>query len=153
MNSFSCKRFVLTMWSVPISRDLARAWRLACGRSRGVWGWLWFLCGMVHCGRGLIVIFRDFFASINKIFHFSVGSGDWAIILWVLDAFLIFPNFLRLWLKLFGKSWDYSYIIFISNNRASFHLWWKENLLKHPKSLKISWQWLLTCVGWFFLYK
>ena len=26
--------------------------------------------------------------------------------------------------------------MFISNNRASFHLWWKENLVKHQKVLK-----------------
>ena len=25
------------------------------------------------------------------------------------------------------------YTMFISNNRASFHLWWKENLVKHQK--------------------
>ena len=28
------------------------------------------------------------------------------------------------------------YIMFISNNRTSFHLWWKENLVKHPKVSK-----------------
>ena len=28
-------------------------------------------------------------------FHFSGGAGRWAIILWGLDTFLIFPNFLR----------------------------------------------------------
>ena len=25
------------------------------------------------------------------------------------------------------------YTMFISNNRASFHLWWKKNLVKHKK--------------------
>ena len=28
------------------------------------------------------------------------------------------------------------YTIFISNNRASFHLWWKENLVKHQRVSK-----------------
>ena len=28
------------------------------------------------------------------------------------------------------------YIMFISNNRASFHLWWNKNLLKHQKVSK-----------------
>ena len=28
------------------------------------------------------------------------------------------------------------YTMFISNNRASFHLWWKENLVKHQKVSK-----------------
>ena len=27
--------------------------------------------------------------------HFGGGTGQWAIILWILDIFLIFPNFLR----------------------------------------------------------
>ena len=29
-----------------------------------------------------------------------------------------------------------AYTMSISHNRASFHLWWKENLLKHQKVLK-----------------
>ena len=32
------------------------------------------------------------------------------------------------------------YTMFISNNGASFHLWWKENLVKTSKSLKILWK-------------
>ena len=47
-----------------------------------------------------------------------------------LDTFLIFPNFLRL------KSFASLYIMLISNNRASFHLWLKENLVKHQKVSK-----------------
>ena len=35
------------------------------------------------------------------------------------------------------------WVMFISNNRASFHLWWKENLLKH-QSPKILWKSLLV---------
>ena len=51
--------------------------------------------------KSLISVFQDFFASINKAFGL-VGMGDgrgggrrWAIILWGLDTFLMFPNFLR----------------------------------------------------------
>ena len=25
--------------------------------------------------------------------------------------------------------------MFINNNQASFHLWWKENLVKHPETI------------------
>ena len=28
---------------------------------------------------------------------------------------------------------QYAYTIFITNNHASFHLWWKENLVKYQK--------------------
>ena len=31
----------------------------------------------------------------------------------------------------------YVYTMFISNNRTFFHLWWKENLVKHKKSQSI----------------
>ena len=45
-------------------------------------------------GKGLISIFKEFFASINKIFILAggLGTGDWAIILCGLDTFLTFPN-------------------------------------------------------------
>ena len=39
----------------------------------------------------------------------------------------------------FLKSWvvgQLVYTMFISNNRTSFHLWWKENLVKHRKVSK-----------------
>ena len=49
---------------------------------------------MAHRGKGLIANFWDFFASANKVF-ILVGGEPWAIILWSLDTFLIFPNFLR----------------------------------------------------------
>ena len=44
-------------------------------------------------GRGLIAIFRDFFASADEIF---VLAGGWALAhhLWGLDTFLMFPNLL-----------------------------------------------------------
>ena len=53
---------------------------------------------MAHCEKGLIAIFRDFFASISKVFIVAAGEGGvagrWAITLWGLDTFLIFANFL-----------------------------------------------------------
>ena len=47
----------------------------ACGASRGVWGWLWFSCGMVQCGKGLIPIFEHFFCTIGKDFILAGGLG------------------------------------------------------------------------------
>ena len=58
-----------------------------CGCSRGIWGWLWFLCGMVHGGRSLISIFQEF--SLWG----GLGTGL-SIILCSLVSFLIFPKFL-----------------------------------------------------------
>ena len=48
-------------------------------RSRGVWGWPWFLCGVAQCGGGLVSGFRGIFAIIGRI----------------LGTFQLFPNFLR----------------------------------------------------------
>ena len=45
-------------------------------------------------GRGLIAISRDFFASAGEIFILAGRAGHWAIILWGLDNFLMFPDFL-----------------------------------------------------------
>ena len=60
---------------------------------------------MAYGGRGLISVFRGFSPSIDGAFCFGGvgflvwgggggGAGGWAIILWGLDNFLIFPNFL-----------------------------------------------------------
>ena len=35
-----------------------------------------------------------------------------------------------------GNSWDKSYSNFITDKHASFHLWWKENLLNYQKVSK-----------------
>ena len=50
---------------------------------------------MAHRGKDLVAIFRDIFASAKKNFFFGRGAGHWAIILWGLDTFLTFLNFLR----------------------------------------------------------
>ena len=48
-------------------------WRIL--RSRDVLDWLWFSCGVAHCGEGFIAIFRNFFASIGKILILAGGIG------------------------------------------------------------------------------
>ena len=50
--------------------------------------------GGAHRGGDLVTIFRGAFGSAGG-FLFWRGSGHWAIILWGLGTFLIFPNFLR----------------------------------------------------------
>ena len=49
-------------------------------RLRGIWGWLRFLWGW-----GVVVG-----GGVN-----CWGAGRWAIILWGLGTFLMFPNYLR----------------------------------------------------------
>ena len=43
--------------------------------SRGIWGWLWFACGMAHSEKSLISVFQEFFASIGKAFILAGGLG------------------------------------------------------------------------------
>ena len=45
-----------------------------------------------------------------------------------------FPKILNL--NSFGTRRQLVYNMFVSSNRASFHLWWKENLVKHQKVSK-----------------
>ena len=103
-------------------------------RVRSIWGWLLFSCGIVHRGKGLIAIFRDFFASISENF---ILAGGWALGYHSMEFrhltdISYFPKILSL--KSFGNSFVYT--MFISNNRPSFHLWWKENLVKDRKVSK-----------------
>ena len=68
----------------------------------------------------------------------QVRVGLWLFAGWfciiILCSFYIFLNFLGFpSLKLFDNWWSSWYIPVITNNHASFHLWWKENLLKHRK--------------------
>ena len=59
---------------------------------------------MGHSGISLISIFQEFSSNIHKAFVLAgegggrgggVGAGRWAIVLWGLDRFLMFLNFLR----------------------------------------------------------
>ena len=63
------------------------------------------------------------------------GGGAWrrAIAVWSFEVFLIFPNFPRS--SPLGRSATGIYQ-FITNNDASFHLWWKKNLLNYQKVSK-----------------
>ena len=53
----------------------------------------------MHYGKSLVSVFEEFFASIKKFFDFGGETMPWAslgwAILWGLDTFLMFPNFLR----------------------------------------------------------
>ena len=43
-----------------------------CRHGRGIWGGLWFSCGMSYCGGSSISIFQGFFGSVGKIFNLGV---------------------------------------------------------------------------------
>ena len=68
----------------------------SCWSFTGYLGYLdlYILCEIAHSGN-------------------SLASVHWTIILWSLDAFLIFPNFLRSYLKSFDILWSYSYIPYL----------------------------------------
>ena len=87
-----------------------------------------------HWGLGYAFIWAGALGA-GPCFHFGGGAGGWAIIVWGLDSFLMFLNFLRSSVvrQLVRQL---VYPMFISNNRTSFHLWWKENLVKHRKVSK-----------------
>ena len=64
-------------------------------------------------------------------FHFGRRAGHQAIILWN------FETFLRSFIVNRSPCSEAAQIYqFIFTNHASFHLWWKENLLKHKKVSK-----------------
>ena len=46
-----------------------------CNGSRGIWGLLWFSWGVVHSGKGLISVFREFPAGISGAFICVGGLG------------------------------------------------------------------------------
>ena len=46
-----------------------------CGVWRGIWGWLWFSCGVAHSGKCLISVFQGFSASIDGAFILAGGLG------------------------------------------------------------------------------
>ena len=74
------------------------------------------------------LFFKSFRLVLKKN---SFWQGDWSSVcyssrFWDFLDFSSFPKILNL------KSF-YKYTLFITNNRASFHLWWKGNLVKHQK--------------------
>ena len=46
---------------------------LGCGGSRGIWGWLWFSCGVA--GGELVSVFRGFSVSISEALILAGGLG------------------------------------------------------------------------------
>ena len=84
-------------------------------QSQNIWDQHWFSCELAHYENSLISVFLELVASINKNFVLSGSLGTRRF--WQLVRQLI-------------------YTMFISNNRASLHLWWKENLVKHQKLSK-----------------
>ena len=79
-------------------------------------------------------VLRESLAEGFILAGFSFWRGDWVLGYYSmgLGTFLIFPSFLcfRQLVR------QLVYITLISNNRASFHLWRKENLVKHQKVSK-----------------
>ena len=77
-----------------VGRGPARRLAQGCGLGlRGVWGWLWSSCGVVRCdGEGGVncYFFGTFLLVLAKFWR---GAGRLAIVIWGLDTFLIFPNF------------------------------------------------------------
>ena len=52
------------------------------------------LVGVARGREGLVSVFHEFSAGIGGAFILAGGTGRWAIILWGLDTFLMFPDFL-----------------------------------------------------------
>ena len=92
-----------------------------------VWG------GVAHCGGNLISVFRGISTGAGGIPVSGGGAWRRAIAVWSFEVFLIFPNFPRS--SPLGRSATGIYQ-FITNNDASFHLWWKKNLLNYQKVSK-----------------
>ena len=49
---------------------------LAYNGSLGIWGWLWFSCGVAHSRRGLISVCQGFLLVLAKL---SFWRGNWAL--------------------------------------------------------------------------
>ena len=85
-------------------------------------------------GKVQFLFFRRFLLT-----KFSFEEEDWALamVLWSFAVFVIFRNFLRSWVfsRLTTREVTRTYQ-FITNNHASFHLRWKENLLYNQKTSK-----------------
>ena len=94
--------------------------------------WIFAFGGRSHRdGRRLSLRFMIEIIISKLPFFFSFSSFS-AIVFWAIC------NQLRDIWDWLGNSWGNSYIpcLYISNNRPSLHLWWKENLVKHRKVSK-----------------
>ena len=84
-------------------------------------------------GKFQYLFFRSFLLVLIK-FHFGKKSAHEPIILRIFEIFLIFPNFLKLQVLNRSATSEATHIYHVYY--ASFHLWWKENLVKY-KCLKV----------------
>ena len=65
------------------------------------------------------------------------GGGVWSWLPWLMGYFGLARGVPSLpAVNCSQLVWWVVYIMFMSNNRPSFHLWWKENLVKHWKVSK-----------------
>ena len=79
-------------------------------------------------------IFIESFTSIGKIFFLGRRLGSSLKFNEVFDITLNFPNLLRSYVLGRQATRKVTRVYqFISNNQGSFHLWCKENLVKHQK--------------------
>ena len=74
-----------------------------------------------------ISVFQEIFINAGGAF-FSGGDKRWVIILvWSSGVFVVFPNFIRSLILSRWNTREETHILnFITNNYASFHLWWNE---------------------------
>ena len=89
----------------------------------------------MHYTKSLISPFQVFFVSINKVFPMALGYQSIKFRHFPDNPY--FPKIVSL--MFFSNSWSKPYIhiyMVISNNCTSFHLRWKENLIKNEKVSK-----------------
>ena len=84
-------------------------------------------------------LFSGSYLLVLTKFSFWDWEENWTLVIipWSFDIILNFPNFLRPYVLSCLATWETTCIYqFITNNQASFHLWRKENLIKHKKFSK-----------------
>ena len=98
----------------------------------------------MHNGKSSVSVFQEIIASTDKFYIISTS-----IILWSFEILLIFLNILRskVLSRLATRLANCTYQL-ITNNHASFHFWWKENLINHQDVSKYHEQ---DCLQHFYL--
>ena len=90
----------------------------------------------MHYGKTQFLFFRIFLLVLTK---FLFCEEEWALVnnsmkFWDFPDTYWFPKIPSL--TFLGNSWATHRYQFITDNHASFHLWWTENLLNHQKVSK-----------------
>ena len=102
-----------------------------------------FLVKYRAMGKVQFLYFRRFSLVLTKfLFREDWALGNNSKTFWVFPDISYFPKILS---RSVACEATRIYQI-ITTNHASFHLWWKENLLNHQKSLKILWTWLSSWI-------